>query len=297
MGRLCFVVGYPRSGTTLLRSLLHGHSQVSVTPEAQFIPLYLRRQSHPWSRFDRDGFVRFLMSHRKFSHWPLDPNDVAQRLARSQAGSPVEAVQLLYEMYGELSGKGYVVDKTPSDLRDLCLLADRFPEARFVHLVRDPLDVVASNLRIQEWGLSDHRELAADWHLAMRRAQRARRTLGPARYLQITYEELTADAPAALSSICRFLDLDFEPDMIEAAPANAEAIAGENSFPQHHGNLSSKVETHRTRVELSPMQKADVLAVLSGRDPLARLAIHRRRAAHGLKVARSVLGSLRARFH
>src|SRR4051794_27962840 len=127
-----FVVGCSRSGTTLLRALLDAHPLLAVPPESHFAvaPRLRRLGRDPWFRL-----------------WGIEPPDL-------RGLDVADAVRAVFAAYAAAQGKPRYADKTPHYVSHLPLLAERFPEARFVHVVRDGRDVALSLLEVP-WGPDD----------------------------------------------------------------------------------------------------------------------------------------------
>jgi hypothetical protein len=93
------------------------------------------------------------------------------------------------------------------------LLAQQFPNAKFLHVVRDGRDVAASVVTM-DFGASDFASAARTWRRRIVRAHQLGQSLGPDRYLEIHYEDLVADPVATLQAACTFLDLPFDHAML-----------------------------------------------------------------------------------
>jgi hypothetical protein len=144
-----FVVGCPRSGTTLLQRMLDAHPLLAVSNDPHFIPFA------PGVRDGRDPpvtpeLVEWLLSYRTFARLGLDEPTV--RAAAASAATYRELVAAIYDAYGRERGKLLAGEKTPRYVRYLGLLHGLFPGARAIHIVRDGRDVALSTL---DWARSD----------------------------------------------------------------------------------------------------------------------------------------------
>jgi hypothetical protein len=207
------VLGVSRSGTTLLKAMLDSHSQLAIPSESYFIPqLWDRHGARP----SRDAFVDDLRRLAKIREWGVDPEDVGRRLPERPTFS--EAVQAIYRAYAEARGKPRFGDKTPLYLQHLGVLERAFPHACYVHIVRDGRDAALSLLamtRRPRFNLARPRGVA-DFACAWRREVRAAQRFGrDRRYLELRYEDLVADPEGRLREVCAFLELEYEPGMLE----------------------------------------------------------------------------------
>ena len=114
-------------------------------------------------------------------------------------------------------------------------LARLFPEARFVHIIRDGRDVVLSYQSVT-WGPATATEAAVRWRENVRRGRRDGRRLGPDRYREIRYEELVADPEPLLRSLCEFLEFEWDGAMLHHQAA-ADAVIAATRFPAAHQRL------------------------------------------------------------
>lgn len=211
------VLGVRRSGTTLLRVILDRSSRLAIPDESYFVPQIADRHR---GRVDVDRFVDDLRRLPTLRDWEVDPAAVRARL-RPGCGAG-EAVAAVYEVYASARGKTRWGDKTPMYMGHLPLLDRLFPQARYVHLIRDGRDAALSFLSMpagimtEGWGHPrDTAGFACQWRTEVLAARALGDRVGPERYLEVRYEELVADPEQALRAICSFAALPWEPAMLE----------------------------------------------------------------------------------
>lgn len=209
--RPVFVGGCPRSGTTLLGAMLGvGPTRLTV-PEAWF-KMRLLAMAAPDGTVDRVAATRLLRTDPRFALWRV-ALDADPPPGRVDAAALVDQLVLAF---GARTGKPApttFVDHSPSNVRHARSLAQAFPDARFVHLVRDGRAVMASVLPL-DWGPNRATEAAAWWatHVAMGLA--AERDLGPQRVRLVRFEDLVSSPNETLADLCGWLGLDFDPAMV-----------------------------------------------------------------------------------
>jgi hypothetical protein len=220
-----FVVGCPRSGTTLLQRMLDAHPSVAIAGETHFVGrFWLKRNEYGDLRED-SHFERILgdiAAMPEFGEMDLDSGEFRRR-AREGERAYASLFALLLSMYRERTGAALVGEKTPDHLIYAPVLADFFPSARFIHIVRDPRAVVNSRRRMP-WAATGVFENAEIWHKYMRYASRFPQHIQRA-LLSVSYEALVTRPEHELRGICGFLDLPFHPAMLkyyESAPANVD---------------------------------------------------------------------------
>jgi hypothetical protein len=283
-----FIVGCGRSGTTLLRAMVDAHPDLAVPPESHFVVAL----AHD-GPLDRVAFLDGLEASDRFALWELDRATVEAELLRSAAATYPDGVRTVFAAYAAMSGKSRWADKTPGNVLHIARLAELFPEAVFVHLVRDGRDVAASFLELGWAGTIE--EAAMHWKLRVRRGRRAGASLPAGRYHEVRYEDLVAGPEPALRRFCRAAALPFDPAMLDHRDRAAEVVRT-TSHPSYHRHLAGPVrpDVRAWRRELSEEDVArfelvagDVLAELGYERAAARasarlrLEVTRRRARWG----------------
>lgn len=208
-----FVIGYPRSGTSLTCRLLRRYLKVSFGTESQFIIRYKRRLGGYGDLRD-DAQVRRLIAdiaterffERSRRNWGfvLD-QDRAFAALRGRTYADV-----LHAIFGQLAvhnGMARWGDKTPQYNGDLGTLLELFPDAQFLHIVRDGRDVALS-IRQTTFGPKNAAECAEDWRNAVLAIDAFASRLAPGQFLQVRYEDLIGDAAGTLRRVGGWLGID-----------------------------------------------------------------------------------------
>jgi hypothetical protein len=212
------ILGVRRSGTTLLRVMLDRHSQLAVPDESYFVPQLADRHLR---RVDADAFLDDLRRLKTLAEWGVRLDKVR---ARVHDGMPIgAAIGTVYAVYADEQGKPRWGDKTPMYMQNLRLLERLFPDARFVHLVRDGRDAAVSFLAMPRGIVTEtwmnprsSADFACQWRTEVVAARRLGSRVG-SRYLEVRYEDLVADVESGLRRICGFAGLDYEPAMADYA--------------------------------------------------------------------------------
>lgn len=221
---MVFIVGRGRSGTTLLARLLTQHSAIAVAPEGTFV-LGLRRAYGTGGEGPELAarFVRDLLRERRMQSWHLDEGALTRRLQallalEAERPSYARLCREVYASYAEDTlGRptpAWLGDKNPHYALFVESLAELFPDARFVHVTRDPRDNVRSYREV-DFDLGDEVALAWRWRRYNERVLSARRRM-PERFVHVRFEALVREPERELSRVCAHLELDFEPAMLAA---------------------------------------------------------------------------------
>jgi hypothetical protein len=271
-----FVVGCDRSGTTLVRAILNAHPALAVPSESYF-PLYVLRQRSRFERaggpIDVDTLLDDLRPHPRWQNWNIPEAEVRATLAEDEPRTAPDAVRSLFRAYAAHAGKSRYGDKTPKFVFAIDLLADAFPEAVFVHVVRDGRDVALSR-RDAGWALKNMGSEALRWKTHVESGDASGATLGPARYRVLRYEDLVVDPETQAKLLCDFLGLPWDPAMLRYHE-RAEELVSSVGHPELHQNLArpptAGLRDWRTALSPADLTAYDAIA----RDTLARFGYPR----------------------
>jgi protein-tyrosine sulfotransferase len=199
--------GAPRSGTTLLRTLLGRHPMIASGAETT---VFLRRISSPEDIGQRLGWDPALIARLQRESW-----------------SQVEFIERFQRVILEQSGKSIWVEKTPRNAGRFRFVRQHFPHAKLVHIVRDGRDVVCS-LRRTPFAKLDHapsesvvaaQRCAVQWRASVRAARRFRHDPG---YHELRYEDLVRDPETTLKVLFDFLGLTWSDCVLGPSGQHAE---------------------------------------------------------------------------
>jgi len=261
------VLGVSRSGTTLLRVILDGSPGIAIPDETFFIPQLAHRHS---GRVDPDSFLDDLRRFPRLAVWGLSADDFASRLRPDMAIG--EAMSAVFDAYASSRGKPRWGDKTPMYMRHLGLLDGLFPDAQYVHLIRDGRDAALAFLDMPEGVVTrtwahphDAAGFAREWRVEVADARDLGRQVGSSRYLEVRYEDLVTDPERVVRTICEFASLPFEPAMLEYSSA-----VDVSAKPHHQRLLQAPTRGVRDwRTQMSP-EDARAFEAIAG-DLLAEL--------------------------
>jgi len=215
-----FIVGCPRSGTTLVQRMVNAHPDITITPESHWIPrLYAKAWALTPEGSVKPKLIRRLLSHLKFARLKISPEEIAKLTGNGKPITYGDLVSLIFDLYGKRQGKSLVGDKTPDYVRSIEALHCLWPNARFVHVIRDGRDV---SLSMMDWPKSrpkpgdfatwreDRVSTAAVWwELNVRLGQRAGRSIGDKLYYEVRYESLVNRPAEEGAALCKFLGVPY----------------------------------------------------------------------------------------
>jgi hypothetical protein len=241
-----FVIGSPRSGTTLLRLMLDSHPRISCGEETHFLRDLQSVVGRHWALVATYGLER--------DWWLGRLHDLYEDF---------QAAVL------ERSGKARWAEKDPTYTLLLDFIEELFPHALYVHLLRDGHDVVASFR--DRWGYrSAARAARTEWARYVEAARACADRVGPERFLEVRYERLVADPVPEAQRLFAFLGEDFMPEVLAFDPAEHTATARYQWFTA--GRRAAGGET-------STIYRSRVGAGGASLDPVLRGLLRRRHGA------------------
>jgi hypothetical protein len=182
-----FIVGSPRSGTKLLRSILNAHSEVAIPKEtfyfSQIVP-QAKRYLKGHSISNKDGFLDVMRA--SLNHEPSIPLIMEDVLKREKSWTIGSLFSDVLTRYAHSLGKVRWGEKTPSHLWYWKTINNLFPGCKFIVMVRDGRDAVCSAAEMP-WSTGNVFVDAFRWKIDIRKGYRLLSKLGPERAIQISY--------------------------------------------------------------------------------------------------------------
>jgi hypothetical protein len=263
--RPIFVVGYQRSGTTLLQALLGAHPRIASPPETHFIFRVAHLADYFGDLADDTALRRALHEALDapvglLQDCGFDEDGLYERL-RAGPRSYRRILEVMLDDFAARHGKERWSEKTPTQsARSVFHL---FPDAQVIHIVRDPRDVVASSVETP-WTHESAYDVARAWCRFTLDNIRAGLETGPASFLQVRYEDLTRDPEAVLRVVCAYLGETFAPEMLDD-PGRRSATIAAGAAPWQSRVLEPVVpaRTGRWRESLSRRERSQVAAVVA----------------------------------
>ena len=257
-----FLVGCPRSGTTLLQQMLDAHPAVAIAPETHFMHYF-------WDRRDSYGNLNIESNYQKILDNLTDLPEFSE-MGLSEAYFRSAAItnsrnygallSLLLEQFANHRNVKVVGEKTPNHVLYLPILKKFFPSARFVHIVRDPRAVVNS-WRSVPWSNGNLTQDAQAWRAHVAAPRRCNDEVKSALFT-LSYEKLVREPEAVLHSLCEFLELEFTPQMLTYHQTNSPLV-NVSREPWKAGAVKpvSHAPLYRWQTQLSPEAIAEIEAV------------------------------------
>ncbi len=220
-----FIVGCPRSGTTLLAAMLDRHSLIAVPPETLFFRDILPRL--PRGATLHETLVTGFMNGQTTAHLHLE-RDVLEARFRRYAPDAPHLLRAVLEEYAARQGKLRPAEKTPVHLHYVPLILRWYPRAKVICLVRDGRDVALSMMRVP-WAHDDLRLHSLMWNECARLALRFEKQF-PDRFLRLPFEALVNFPVESLQAVDSFVGVPFEARQLDISIETAVVPEWENDW-------------------------------------------------------------------
>lgn len=280
--RPIFVVGTPRSGTTLMAKVLGRHSRLFMPGETHFFDdVYAHRQSigDLGSPAARDQIAYMLADHYR-RYWENPDQDRVDRLMREQPETwndwrdgirdYRDALSGFMEMQMNLEGKVRWGNNVPRDIFNVAEILSFYPNAKFVVCVRDPRDFLLSYK--DKWKVSGDenaerlRKLyhpvitSVLWKASMRQLPRLKADVPARNHIIVRYEDLVTEPEKTMRRVCETIEEDFETQMLDVQESNS------STGVQQSGIFKTSVGRWRTHLGPAEIAVAQQITACESRD-------------------------------
>lgn len=259
-----FILGRGRSGSTLLRTMLDAHPEIAIPQESRFVQYlsYKYEKRKLWPSGVLESFYQELL--QCYESQEVDCELLHHRIFSLKA--PITFAMLCKQVYLSIKSPfakdniRLIGDKNPRYAFMIPALHRIFPEARFVHLVRDYRDSTLSFFQVKgmDFEKKNAAFLALKWRVYNNQVLKYQRK-HPDVFYTLNYEDLVKDPEPTLRGLCTFLGLSFDPLML-AYDATVRKQFGEtgHAYQNIHQGLTRPVNTEKSGRWRTEMQTADV---------------------------------------
>ncbi|HET8837871.1 MAG TPA: sulfotransferase [Flavobacteriaceae bacterium] len=256
---MVFVVCSGRSGSTLLQSMFDAHPNICAPIESKFVLHLVGKygENQNWDEETISSYCTDLYSNRKFRlFWKIQKNTLLKAFSNYSVKSFEDACKVVYLSFPSFFNKGkiqIIVDKNPLHIRFMDKLSTIFPNAKFIHLIRDPRAVY--NSRREAFNEKSAFLHANRWNLENSLALNFQKE-NPQKYYRMFYEKLILNPEETLKGTTDFMNVSFNENMLSGHKRFKERIA-ENKYLNlvHHRNIAKPVMSEnieKWRIEVDP---------------------------------------------
>lgn len=261
---LFFIIGRPRTGTTLLQSLLDAHPEVIIPWECQFVlnlyPAY--GKINDWTAADLQHFYDDLLTQWQFSSWNIDTEDLRKNLLSCTGSYKYRDIcEVVYLQYRSLFPKTQIRligDKNHGYTIYTERLLKIYPEARFIYILRDYRDNFDSVKRV-DFEVPIVSLVVYKWKFFYKKALEASRK-HPQSFYFLRYEDLVSAPEKYFREVSDFLGIDYNPGVFDFYKMKSRATETYPSevIEKHHKSLFNPINTSRLGLWKKSMNETQV---------------------------------------
>lgn len=270
-----FIIGNPRSGTSLFRMMMSSHASIVVPPESGFIQWW-HKVYKDWtiensrSIEDISKFISDLKTSKKIETWELDFNALSTLIKEKKPNSYKELTSLVILQYGLQNKKNPKVlgDKNNYYIDHLDLLNTIYPDGKYLIIVRDCRDVVCSYLDVNSLATNSKykpkfpktiEEMSLDWLNKNTEILRFLDSINSSNYALIRYEDLLVRPKEEVQKCTKILGLEFEDGMLEYYKNNMEPSA----LLDWKKKTNEQIDKNNTQKYIEQLSKIEIDAIMT----------------------------------
>ncbi len=258
---IVFLVAKDRSGTTLLQTMLDSHPKIRAPLESRFLLHLKSKYQHItlWTKKLKSQFIKDLFKEDKMTLlWELDMEALHGRIQGlpeiTTYGEMCRQVYVSAKSFHPKESAALIVDKNPVYALMIPLVLEIYPEAKFIHLVRDYRGNANSIRNFLK--NANLKELGMNWVMTNMEIEKIKQKM-PEKFITLRYEDLLDRPQQELQRLLHFVDLDFHSgmlsyhnrisgaisDYVERSPNERVRKVREIGMATVHKNLSKPLNT------------------------------------------------------
>lgn len=260
-----FIIGRPRSGTTMLRLLFEAHPNVTIPPESPFILSLYKKYGKVtlWDKTTIKEYCEDVFKQRYFDKWLIKKDDLLKHLLEEEGENT----------YHNMVKKTCLAHKSVYDKHEIKLIGDKnpgyslyinrihkiFPEAKIIHITRDYRDnylsLINVNFEVPIVPLVIYR-----WKFALHQAWKLKKK-HPGLVYSIKYEDLAAEPEKHFKELCNFMEIEYDPSVMSFHEKKSEvekAYTGSAEIGVIHKSLMNPISTQRMNLWKTQMSRRDI---------------------------------------
>lgn len=267
-----FIVANGRSGTTMLQQILDAHNEVMIPIESRLI-IHLKKKYFKlknWSYSVIDEFIDDLYRDLKFSkYWMVNRDNLTVKIKSIPENKRnfkliCKVIYLSYPTPFEKKEIKIIGDKNPIYCLFLNDLIEIFPDAKFIHLVRDYHASITS--AIKTFGFKNIPVVSHGWVLYNKFIEEKSHEY-PNNFLLLRYEDLVSSPTENVSKICSFLNIPFQEGMLDFNKTINQAVLpsitinAKQELNSIHPNLTKPINTNQIEKWRSELTTNQIITI------------------------------------
>lgn len=254
-------MGTSRSGSTLLQSMLSSHSEIVIPPETHFFHSATSLQQKYDKSGNKEAFRKGLFDFwydqkTRIRDLALNKEKALDLSEELELTKPSELYTMQLTLYRKARDKGIVGEKTPRHILQVHDILKTYPKARIISMFRDPRATAWSEIKAH-FGSPSVFVTTRRWREYVEMHQKLQNELPQDQYMMLRYQDLIEDSEGILKRICDFLEVDFQPEMMEYYNREEKGFAeGEKAWKKGTLKPIQKNKNEEWKSALKPWQIA-----------------------------------------
>lgn len=259
-----FIVGSPRSGTTLLYHMLLSSGGFAIyRSETQVFSMLAPAFGHFRKRSHRERFLRQWLPSELFLRSGLDPAKIGP-LVLDHCHSGGDLLWILMEGIAESQGAERWAECTPTHSLHMLEIMEHSPDARFIHIIRDGRDVAVSMAKqgwipSLFWDGDAEAAAAVYWDWLAEWTRREGKKAGPERYREVLFEDLLRVPEQTLASLGDFIDHKLDYDRIRRVAIGSVGVPNTSFGTEWQGGTFEPVRRWKRVLSPEKLRKIEML--------------------------------------
>lgn len=246
-----FILGAPRTGTTLLRLVLNAHSNIAIPEELHFFRSKIfGKDIERWQELTEAnaGNVDFLERAISFMSADTQHDFLEECIQDIPLGKHIDLRATYTKLacaYADTQGKERWGEKTPENILYADILYEMFPDASFIVMERDPRAIISSMNNVFFYPDDTYQNIMNLMFYADKGYAKATNSIPKGQRFHVHYECFTADPEEYLQRICDFIGENYESEMLSFHKNSASAMSA-NMQHSYNANALSPISQHQT---------------------------------------------------
>jgi hypothetical protein len=245
-----FILGSPRSGTYLLRFILDSHENIYIPLENPYIPFLYKKYKNTkkWNDISFEKLYHDLTLFKPFSLWKTDKNKLKKEILEVGANASFQTIcKIIHSNYYSITPKKEILiigDKNPPYAVNNKVIRKLFPDAKYIHLVRDYRGFAFSMLKTDIFRPIVS-SLITRWKYQNKKIEKFKVKI-PGNFTTVRYEDLVDDPEITIKRICTFLNIEYKAEMIQHSQReNLNTVFNENVIGKYHNSLTESINSSK----------------------------------------------------
>lgn len=219
-----FIVGYPRSGTTLTASLVSRHSKVYIPAETHYFRNFVQQTN---GTSTSEVLYEYFINNTRLKDLNI-PNEILKGIIEDNFPNKPEILASTLNYLARKNNKQVIGEKTPGHILNYKTIVSAYPDTKFIIVMRDGRDCVLSNIK-EKWTYRNPKKHAAEWNYYIAHYNDLISKY-PDKAIIVKYENLIENPEQEIKKIMEFIGLEYEDSQLTESKCASVIPQWENEW-------------------------------------------------------------------